>query len=435
MADIPKPLEIDAAALKETWLKACEHGQLPAAQANGLTTGMNRLALNADDKLARDWFVEETRALGCEIKIDKMGNIFATLPGLNPHLAPIGIGSHLDTQPTGGRYDGILGICLGISILRSIVTSGKKPYAPLSIINWTNEEGARFKSCMVGSGVWSGAIPLETAWELRDDEGVSLVGELEKTGYLGSIECSHEGNPLLAHFECHIEQGPKLDRAEEACAVVEGVESIMWYYITLYGKEGHAGSTPMKGRQDALLGAAKIIDAANRVVTDESLESGNLGARATVAWIQSEPQSLNTIAGKVKIGLDLRASTDGDMDIVVREMKKQFSHIAEKQGLKMDLDHAWTSAGRDFDPKMRACLSAAAEGEGCQMKLVSHIGHDSVYCSRVVPTAMLFTRCKEGMSHHPSEFAREEDCVVSARVLLKAWEAYDGMVREEHEGK
>lgn len=288
---------------------------------------------------------------------------------------------------------------------------------------------------MVGSGVWSGAIELKTAWELRDDEGVDLLSELEKTGYLGTTECSFQENPLLAHFECHIEQGPKLDRAEEACAVVEGVESIMWYYITLYGKEGHAGSTPMKGRQDALLGAAKIIDAANGVVTNEGLESGKLGARATVAWIQSEPQSLNTIAGKVKIGLDLRARTDGDMEIVVKEMKEQFDVIAKKQNLKMDLEHAWTSAGRDFDQKMRACLSAAAEEEGCKMKLVSHIGHDSVYCSRVVPTAMLFTRCKEGMSHHPSEFAREEDCATSARVLLKAWEAYDDMVRQEHERK
>lgn len=288
---------------------------------------------------------------------------------------------------------------------------------------------------MVGSGVWSGAIKLETAHELEDDEGISLLSELKKHGYLGDVECSFEANPLLAHFECHIEQGPKLDRAEEACAVVTGVESIMWYYVTLHGKEGHAGSTPMNNRQDALLGAAKIIDAANRIVTDEGRKSGRVGARATVAWIQSEPQSLNTIASKVKIGLDLRTGTDEDMAVVVAEIQRQFVEIAEKQNLKMDLDHAWTSAGRDFDPKMRSCLSKAAEGEGCKMQLVSHIGHDSVYASRVVPTAMLFTRCKEGMSHHPSEFAREEDCATSARVLLKAWEMYDDMVREEYENK
>lgn len=278
-------------------------------------------------------------------------------------------------------------------------------------------------------------MPLETAHALKDDDGISLLEELERTGYLGTIECSFKENPLLAHFECHIEQGPKLDRAEEACAVVTGVESIMWYYITLHGKEGHAGSTPMNTRQDALLGAAKIIDCSNRIVTDPSLESGRLGARATVAWIQSEPQSLNTIASKVKIGLDLRATTDKDMAIVVSEIKSQFPLIASSLNLTMDLEHSWTSAGRDFDPKMRACLSTAAEEKGCKMQLVSHIGHDSVYVSRVVPTAMLFTRCKEGMSHHPSEFAREEDCVVSAKVLLKAWSFYDEMVREEFEGK
>ncbi|QDS67496.1 hypothetical protein FKW77_001406 [Venturia effusa] len=428
-------LDIDAVTFNQTWLKACEHGQLPATQANGLTTGMNRLSLNADDKLARDWFVAETKSLGCEVKIDKMGNVFAILPGQNSTLAPIGIGSHLDTQPKGGRYDGILGVCLGIEVLRSIVKSGRRPYAPLCVVNWTNEEGARFKSCMVGSGVWSGAVPLATAHELKDDEGISLLSELEKTGYLGDVECSFKENPLLAHFECHIEQGPKLDRAKEACAVVTGVESITWYYVTLHGKEGHAGSTPMDKRQDALLGAAKIIDAANRIVTDETLESGRLGARATVAWIQSEPQSLNTIASKVKVGLDLRAATDADMAVVVAEVKKQFPLIASAQNLAMDLEHSWTSAGRDFDPKMRSCLATAAEEEGCGMKLVSHIGHDSVYTSRVVPTAMLFTRCKDGMSHHPSEFAREEDCVTSARVLLKAWSLYDEMVRTEHECK
>jgi hydantoinase/carbamoylase family amidase len=396
---------------------------------------MNRLALNADDKLARDWFVSETRSLGCAHKIDKMGNVFAILPGENNELPPIGIGSHLDTQPKGGRYDGILGVCLGIEVLRAVVAGGGKNYAPLAGVNWTNEEGARFKSCMVGSGVWAGQIPLETAHALKDDDGITLLSELEKSGYLGEMECSWEQNPLLAHFECHIEQGPHLDEAEEAVATVTGVESIMWYYITLHGREGHTGSTPMNARQDALLGAAKIIDAANRIVTDASLESGKLGARATVAWIQSEPQSLNTIASKVKIGLDLRTVTDADMAIVVAQCKKEFSAIAAAQNLTMDLDHAWTSAGLSFDAKMRDCLSVAAEEEGCKMQLVSHIGHDSVYTSRRVPTAMLFTRCKGGVSHHPSEFARDEDCVISAKVLLRAWKRYDGFVREEYGGR
>jgi hydantoinase/carbamoylase family amidase len=305
-----------------------------------------------------------------------MGNIFAIRPGTNNSLAPIAIGSHLDTQPTGGKYDGILGIVCGLEVLACLHENNVQTYAPLAVVNWTNEEGARFPQAMVSSGVWAGEFSLEYAHAVKDDNGISIKDELIKTGYLGTTECNWEVNSLLAHFEVHIEQGPLLDKAEKSAAVVTGVESIKWYYITLIGKESHAGSTPMDIRKDALLGASKMIAAANRAVTDPGLASGKLGARATVAWIQSSPQSLNTIAGKVKFGLDLRAISDADMEIVVNQCKEDVDAIAKECGLEYKMEHAWTSKAINFNETMVGCIRESARGEGCDMELVSHIGHD-----------------------------------------------------------
>lgn len=362
-------LRTNAARTNATLSAACTWGATPDG-------GMNRLALNADDKSARDWFVAETARLGCTHKIDTMGNIFAIRPGTNNSLPPIAIGSHLDTQPTGGKYDGILGIVCGLEVLNCLHENAVETYAPLAVVNWTNEEGARFPQAMVSSGVWAGEIPLERAHGLRDDDGISIKEELVKTGYLGTVECSWEANPLLAHLEVHIEQGPLLDKAEKSAAVVTGVESIRWYYITLTGKESHAGSTPMEIRQDALLGASRMIVAANRAVTDSELESGKLGARATVAWIQSSPQSLNTIAGKVKFGLDLRTVSDADMEVVVAQYQKDVKDIAEELGLTYKMEHVWTSKAINFNEAVVSCIRESAKGEGCDMELVSHIGHD-----------------------------------------------------------
>lgn len=418
-------VKIDAARANATWEAACTWGRT----SDG---GMDRVALNDDDKSARDWFMEETRKYGCTHKIDKMGNIFAIRPGENNEIPPVAIGSHLDTQPTGGRYDGILGIVCGLEVLRCVHDNDIKTYAPLAVVNWTNEEGARFPQAMCSSGVWAEEFPLSYVYGLKDGTGVTFKSELKRIGYQGEIECSYKHNPLLAHFEVHIEQGPLLDQAEKPAAVVTGVESIKWYYITISGRESHAGSTPMDQRQDALLGAAEIITAANRVVTDTSLQSGKLGARATVAWIESSPQSPNTIAGKVKISLDLRATTDADMAVVVKQCEEDFNKIADRLGVGFDMQHTWTSQEIKFDSSMVECIRQSAKDEGCDMELVSHIGHDSVYTSRRIPTAMIFARCKDGVSHNPNEYTRPEDLAISAQVLLGAYLRYDEQLRTQH---
>ncbi|KAF2098405.1 putative N-carbamoyl-L-amino acid hydrolase [Rhizodiscina lignyota] len=419
-------IRVNADRTNATHAAACTWGQTPDG-------GMNRVALNDDDKSARDWFVSETGKYGCTHKIDQMGNIFAIRPGENNTIPPIALGSHLDTQPTGGKYDGILGVVCAVEVLKCVHENGIKTYAPLAVVNWTNEEGARFPQAMCSSGVWAEEFPLSYVYGLKDDKGITFESELKRIGYQGDVECSYRHNPLLAHFEVHIEQGPLLDSAEKPAAVVKGVESIKWFYITLTGRESHAGSTPMDERQDALLGAAKIIAAANKAVTDKSLESGKLGARATIAWIESSPQSPNTIAGKVKICLDLRTISDADMDVVVKQCEKDFENIATGTNLGFDMAHTWTSKAIDFDATMVDCIRASArEEEGCDMELVSHIGHDSVYTSRRIPTAMIFARCKNGISHNPNEYSRPEDCAVSAQVLLGAYLRYDERIREQY---
>ncbi|ORY65772.1 putative N-carbamoyl-L-amino acid hydrolase [Pseudomassariella vexata] len=418
-------LSIDAERTMSMIEASCAWGSTPDG-------GMNRLSCNDDDRKVRDWFVDEAKKCGCEIKVDQMGNIFAIRPGQNNNLPPIGLGSHLDTQPTGGRYDGILGVISALEVLKTIHANNVTTYAPLAVVNWTNEEGARFPPAMLCSGVWGGEFSVDYGHSRTDPGGKSLGQELERIGYKGDVPCSYDANPLLAHFEVHIEQGPILDVAKEAIAVVTGVQSMCWYHIDVAGREAHTGTTPMDRRSDALLGAAKIIIETNRFVTEGELAAR--GARATIAVINSLPQSINTIAGKVKMGLDIRAPADADTAKVEELCRNSFQKIAEEAGLTVAVDRFWTSPALHFDPTMVNCVRESAKSLGCAMELVSGAGHDSVYASRKVPTAMIFVRCRDGISHNPAEYSSPEDCAAGAQTLLGAYLRYDDYVRKSHEG-
>ncbi|KAE9977304.1 hypothetical protein EG328_002133 [Venturia inaequalis] len=411
---------INATRINALVHESCTWGNTPDG-------GMNRLTCNDDDKSVRDWFIAETAKYGCHHKIDQMGNIFAIRPGQNNSLPPIGIGSHLDTQPTGGRYDGILGVISGLEVLKTIHENNITTYAPLAVVDWTNEEGARFPPAMLCSGVWGGAFTVDWAQARTDPTGKTLGQELDRIGYKGEVPCSFEANPLLAHFELHIEQGPILDRAEQPVAVVKGVQSIKWYNIEIKGREAHTGTTPMDARNDALLGAAKMIVEVNQFVTKG--EVAERGGRATIAVINSMPQSINTISGHVQLGLDVRAPADSDVELIDQLCRKRFAEICEEDGLTMELDNFWTSPAVNFDPTMVGCVRDSVKELGCSMELVSGAGHDSVYTSRKVPTAMVFVRCKDGVSHHPAEYTRPEDCAAGAQVLLGAYLRYDEHVR------
>ncbi|KAL3427027.1 hypothetical protein PVAG01_00536 [Phlyctema vagabunda] len=390
--------------------------------------GMARLTLSDEDKAVRDWFVKEARSFGCQIKIDGIGNIFAVLPGRNNDLAPIAMGSHLDTQPAGGRFDGILGVLSGLEVLRTIKESGELTYAPIAVVVWTNEEGARFNPGCTGSAVWAGWTRLSDALKQTDSEGASIESELSRIGYAGPYLADHRMNPLSAHFELHIEQGPRLEKASKQIGVVCGVQGIRWYTAKVTGERAHAGSTPMSVRSDAVVGAAEIIT----LLRDRATE---LNGFATVGCVHVDRASSNTIAGDVTFSIDLRHRSAEGLEAMERNMRDRMEALTLRSpGLHFSLAQRWESPAVRFDDSMLSCVRAAASNElGVYgfIELDSNAGHDSVLTAACgVPSAMIFVPSKAGLSHCPEEFTSEEDCTVGVQVLLDSVLRYDDAVRE-----
>jgi hydantoinase/carbamoylase family amidase len=260
---------------------------------------------------------------------------------------------------------------------------------------------------MLSSGVWAEQFTLEYGHGRSDANGVTLKSELERIEFLGPEPCSYKDIPLLAHFELHIEQGPSLDAAEEPVAVVKGVQSMRWYNIHVTGAEAHTGTTPMNRRRDALLGAAQMIVECNRLsTTAESMEKEN---RMTIAVINSMPQSINTISGHVQLNLDIRSPADSDVEAMETACRENFAKIAKDSGLEVTFECIWISPAVVFDEVMVGCVRESAKEVQCAMELTSGAGHDSVYTSKRCPTAMIFVRCKDGISHNPAEYTRPEE--------------------------
>ncbi|KZT26032.1 metallopeptidase [Neolentinus lepideus HHB14362 ss-1] len=388
---------------------------------------MNRLSLNDDDKRVRQWFVEQVKACGCTVKVDQMGNIFATRSGSNNSLPPIAMGSHLDTQPAGGRYDGIVGVLSALEALRTLQDHRVETYAPIAVVNWTNEEGARFPPAMLASGVWGGAFTLEHGHSRTDASGKTVKSELARIGFLGDTGCSCDANPLSAHFEVHIEQGPALEAEGLRVGVVTGVQSMNWYNVVLRGREQHCGTTPMHMRADTLLCAAKMIQAINAQAL--SLP----GSLASVAVINSTPQSINTLAGRVQFNIDARASSNELLVQLEERLEAACRDIASKDGVQIELwDRIWQCPKTAFDDTaVEMVRQSVRKVEGGKFKeMISGAGHDSVYTARKVPTAMIFIRCKGGISHNPVEFSTQEDIQAGANVLLGAVLRYDEYLKE-----
>ncbi|ORY84876.1 putative N-carbamoyl-L-amino acid hydrolase [Protomyces lactucae-debilis] len=410
-------VKINGQRLMESLHHSCQWGAIPNS------TGMRRLSLDDNDKIVRDWFREQVEGLGCKYHFDEMGNQFAILPGKNNELKPIAMGSHLDTQPAGGKYDGILGVLAGLEALKTIKDAGIVTHSPLALISWTNEEGARFPICMVSSGVWSAEIPLARAHNLADLDGKTMKEELERIGYKGDTQCSHEATPIACHFELHIEQGPILEAEKKMIGVVEGVQGMRWYECTVKGREAHTGTTPMNARGDALLTAAKCIANINRI----AVAHDGLG---TVGVIQSWPQAVNTIPGTVKFSVDLRHAQDDKLDTLEAAVRKQLEQHAKEAGVKLELKKTWDSPAINFHPDNVSCVRQAAEAAGLSSRpMRSGAGHDSVYTSKRVPTSMIFCPSKDGISHNPAEYSSDEECIAGAQVLLGAVLAYDNLVR------
>ncbi|CAK9439688.1 uncharacterized protein LODBEIA_P37880 [Lodderomyces beijingensis] len=394
-------------------------------------TGVCRLALTDLDKKVRDWFVEQVTDLGCQVKVDQVGNIFAIFPGQNEGV-PTGIGSHLDTQPTGGRYDGVLGVLSGLEVLRTLKENDIVPHYPIALVNWTNEEGARFPMSMVASGVWAEAISLQTCLDLEsfDDVPRKFGDELKRIGYAGETPASYHANPLACHFEIHIEQGPILENEQKKIGVVVGGQAFEWNMVTVRGKSSHSGTTPMNTRSDSLLATSRIITMAIETAEEH-------GGLATVGTLSLEPSSVNVIPLEVKFTLDVRHVEDAQLAKIMNVIKKKTEEIATTsintkyaKPLSVTFDNITTSKAVKFnqtniDTVKKAALSLFDESQ--VREIVSGAGHDSCFTSTRIPTSMIFIPSKDGLSHTPEEHSSPEDVENGFQVLLRTVLIYDEM--------
>ena len=380
----------------------------------GVAGGNCRLALSDFDREGRDLFVRWCKEAGCAIAVDKMGNIFARRPGSDPALAPVTTGSHLDTQPTGGKFDGVFGVLAGLEVIRTLNDNDIETAAPIEVAVWTNEEGSRFAPAMVASGVFAGVFDLDYGHSRKDVDGKSLGDELKRIGYLG--EETPGDHPIRAFFEAHIEQGPILEAEKKTIGVVTGAQGQRWFEVKLTGSESHAGTTPMNRRRDALVAAARLVQAVNGIALAHPPH-----AVSTVGMLQVSPNSRNTIPGSVFLTVDLRHPDDHTLSAMEAELRKACAAICEPARIEADVEMIWYSPPIVFDKDCVGAVKQAASTAGYDnMEIVSGAGHDACYVSRVAPTAMIFVPCEEGVSHNESESATPEDLAAGCNVLLYA---------------
>ena len=374
--------------------------------------GVRRIALTQEDKAGRDKFVAWCKAAGLSIRIDRMGNIFARRAGTAAQAAPVMSGSHLDTQPSGGRFDGCYGVMAALEVCRSLDDYGIRTRRPIEVAVWTNEEGSRFTPVMEGSGVFVGAFTLEHARAQTDADGVRMGDALDAIGYSGDAPMGH---PVAAYFEAHIEQGPVLENAGMTIGVVSGGLGQRWFNLTVTGMEAHAGPTPMHLRRDALQGATHIMQAV------DALGRSGADTRATVGYVKVEPNSRNVIPGRVTFSVDLRAGDDAELARLTAGMREAAERVCRERRLELAIEQTVYYPPTPFAAECREAVRTAAERLGYpHMELVSGAGHDAIYLASVCPAGMIFVPCKDGISHNEIEDAKASDLAAGCNVLLHA---------------
>ncbi len=401
-------LQVDGGRLWASLMELAKIGATPKG-------GVCRLAASDLDGEARRLFIHWCEEAGCRVTVDAIGNIFARRPGRNPERAPVMTGSHLDTQPTGGRFDGAYGVLAALEIVRSLNDFGYETEAPIDIVAWTNEEGSRFSPAMIGSGVFAGVFDLAYGLERPDNvTGVTLGAELTRIGFAGQESAG--GRRVAAYFEAHIEQGPILEAAGLPVGVVTGAKGQRWYEVTVTGQEAHAGPTPMPRRRDALVGAARMIDMVNRIGHAHAPN-----ACATVGFVQVSPNSRNTIPGRVFFTVDFRHPEDAVLSLMDRELRAACAEAATSHNLDAAVEEFWYFPPTPFDSALVGNVREAARALGYPHRdIVSGAGHDAVYMARVAPSAMVFVPCKGGISHNEIEDAEPADLAAGCNVLLNA---------------
>lgn len=376
--------------------------------------GVKRLTLTDLDRESRDLFAKWGKEAGCTLSVDQMGSMFLRRAGTDDSLPPVMIGSHLDTQPTGGKFDGALGVMAALEIVRTLKDLDIKTKHPIEIVNFTNEEGSRFAPAMVASGVFAGLFDLEYGHSREDEDGNTLGDELKRIGYAGDAPA--QGRPFHAFLEAHIEQGPFLEEDGIDIGVVTLANGQKWYEIVIEGFESHAGPTPMTRRRDALLGAAGIIEKVNEIGM-----AHQPGGCATVGMIQSEPNSRNVIPGRVFLTVDFRHPEQGPLDSMDAALRKAVPEICERRSVSAEITQIFDTAPLHFDERcVSAVRDAAAKLGYSHRDVTSGAGHDAVHLGMRGPAAMVFTPCVDGISHNEAEDMTKEWAANGGSVLLHA---------------
>ena len=392
---------------------------LELAQIGGTTKGgVCRLALTDLDQQGRQWVINRARRLGLEISIDQIGNTFMRRPGRNSKLPPIMTGSHIDTQPTGGKYDGNYGVLAGLEVIETLNDHGIETEAPIEVVFWTNEEGSRFTPVMMGSGVFAGVIDLEQAYASRDIDGKTVKDELQRIGFLGQEKPGD--HPCGAYFETHIEQGPVLENKDKVIGVVPAVMGLRWFDCTVKGFEAHAGPTPMDIRIDSLQIALKVMQKVV-AIAHECAPHG----RGTVGMVQVFPNSRNVIPGQVQFSIDIRHPDSAMLDQMTSQLNRFIEEVSKENAVAIDLKEVSYFPPCNFDSQCIDTIRKAAIELGySHMDVVSGAGHDAIYMKRLAPTGMIFIPCKDGVSHNEIEDAKAEHIEAGANVLLHSMLAF-----------
>jgi N-carbamoyl-L-amino-acid hydrolase len=402
-------LKVDGERLWRSLMTMAEIGATPAG-------GVNRQTLTDEDRRGRDLFRQWCEAAGLTVSVDRMGSMFAHRKGQDPRRPPVLLGSHLDSQPTGGKFDGALGVLAALEVIRTLNDNGIQTRSPLEVVNWTNEEGCRFAPAMIASGVFAGVFDLAYGLARKDHAGKTIGEELQRIGYAGERPVGHR--PIGALFELHIEQGPILEAEGRRIGIVTGGQGTRWYDGEVTGAETHAGPSPMEVRRDALRAAAALLEDIYQIAHRHAPDG-----RATVGEFQAYPGSRNTVPGRVRFTVDLRHPDAGTMEVMDHGLREAFERARGRHGGRIGcaVEEIWYAPPVAFDPKCIAAVREAAQSLGLSAReIISGAGHDAVYMARVVPTAMIFVPCKDGVSHAEVEYASSEACADGANVLLRA---------------
>lgn len=380
----------------------------------GIAGGNNRQTLTDEDAEGRRLFERWCTDAGLTMGLDKMGTMFARREGTDPDALPVYVGSHLDTQPTGGKYDGVLGVLGGLEIIRQLNDMNIKTKHPIVVVNFTNEEGTRFAPAMVASGVFAGMHTLDWAYDREDADGKKLGDELKRVGYLGDEEVGDR--KMHAFFELHIEQGPILEKEEKDIGVVTHGQGLKWLEVTLIGKESHTGSTPMPMRVNAGLGMARMTELVNDIALSHAPNA--VGA---IGHCDVYPNSRNIIPGKVVFTVDFRHPDKAVISDMETRFRAGVKEISEGIGLEFSIEQVGGFDPVEFDHGCVSAVRAAAERLGYSHRdLVSGAGHDACWINRVAPTAMVMCPCVDGLSHNEAEEISPDWAAAGTNVLFHA---------------